>query len=89
MLRVILAYLLFVNLLTYFLYWLDKRRAHQGGQRISEKELLFCALAGGSPGAWFAMRRLRHKTRKTWFKFSFYGVVALQAGIVALVYWTR
>ena len=68
MLKVILGYLLFVNLLTYFLYWLDKRRARRGGHRISEKELLLCALAGGSPGSWLAMRRLRHKTSKTWFK---------------------
>jgi len=88
-LKVILGYLLFVNLLTYFLYWLDKRRARRGGQRISEKELLLCALAGGSPGAWLAMRRLRHKTSKTWFRVSFYGVIALQLGIVALVYWAR
>jgi uncharacterized membrane protein YsdA (DUF1294 family) len=88
-LRVILAYLLFVNLLTYFVYWLDKRRARRGGPRVSEKELLLCALAGGSPAAWLAMRRLRHKTQKTWFKVSFWGVVALQLGIVAVVYWTR
>lgn len=89
MLRVIVAYLLFVNLLTYFVYWLDKRRARLGGRRVSEKELLLCALAGGTPAAWLAMRRLRHKTRKTWFRVSFYGVVALQVGVAALIYWTR
>lgn len=89
MLRVIVAYLLFVNLLTYFVYWLDKRRARRGGHRVSENELLFCALAGGSPAAWLAMRRLRHKTQKTWFRVSFYGVVALQLAVAALIYWTR
>ncbi|MHC4548819.1 MAG: DUF1294 domain-containing protein [Planctomycetota bacterium] len=87
MLRVLVFYLLLVNLAAYFLFWLDKRRARRGGPRISEKELLLCALAGGSPGALLAMRRFRHKTRKRWFRLAFFAVVALQIGVVVLVIW--
>jgi uncharacterized membrane protein YsdA (DUF1294 family) len=86
-LRVLVFYLLLVNLAAYFLFWLDKRRARRGGPRISEKELLLCALAGGSPGALLAMRRFRHKTRKRWFRLAFFAVVALQIGVVVLVIW--
>jgi uncharacterized membrane protein YsdA (DUF1294 family) len=85
MLRVLIVYLLLVNLLTYAVYWLDKRRAERGGRRISENELLLWALAGGTVGAIVAMRRLRHKTRKRSFRFAFCFVVLLQAAAVWLV----
>jgi uncharacterized membrane protein YsdA (DUF1294 family) len=78
LLRVLIAYLVLVNVLAYGVYWLDKRRASRGGARVSENELLLWALAGGSPGAWLAMRRLRHKTQKTSFRVYFYGIVLLQ-----------
>jgi len=77
--RFFLVYLLGVNLLTYWSFWLDKRRAMRGGKRISERELLGWALVGGSPGAFCAMRRLRHKTRKRGFRAAFFTIVILQA----------
>ena len=69
-------------MLAYCVYWLDKRRAERGGRRISEKELLLWAFAGGSFGAFAAMRRLRHKTSKRSFKLAFGGVVALQLVLI-------
>ena len=89
MIRVILAYLVFVNLLAYGMMWLDKRRALKGGRRIAESELLMCALAGGSPGAYLAMRRHRHKTKKHWFRVAFFGIVALQLGVAGFLLWFR
>ena len=50
-LRVLLIYLAALNLLTYFLFWLDKRRAEKGKWRISEKELLLWSALGGWPAA--------------------------------------
>ena len=85
MLRVLIAYLFLVNLLTYAVYWMDKRRAERGGRRISEKELLLWALAGGTVGAFLAMRRLRHKTKKRSFQYAFYFVILLQVAAVWLV----
>jgi len=86
-LRVILVYLVFVNLLAYGMVWLDKRRARRGGPRIAEKELLLCVLAGGSPGAFLAMRRFRHKTKKRGFRWAFFGIVALQLGVAGYLLW--
>jgi len=86
MLRLLLLYLAAVNAVAYFVYWLDKRRAQRGGRRIPERELLLWAVAGGTPGAWFAMRKFRHKTRKTWFRVALAGIfVAQVAGIWLLV----
>lgn len=84
MLKALLLYLVLINVAAYGIYWLDKRRAAQGGRRVSERELLLWAAAGGSVGAWLAMRRLRHKTRKMGFQAVFFGIVVAQ---VAGLYW--
>jgi uncharacterized membrane protein YsdA (DUF1294 family) len=82
--RLLLLYLVAINLVAYGVYWLDKRRAARGGRRVSERELLLWAAVGGTAGAWLAMRHLRHKTRKFGFRAAFLGIVAAQ--ILAL-YW--
>jgi uncharacterized membrane protein YsdA (DUF1294 family) len=83
-LKVLAVYLVLVNALAYGVYWLDKRRASRGGRRVSERELLLWAAAGGSVGAWLAMRRLRHKTRKFSFRAAFFAIVVAQ---VVGLYW--
>ena len=74
----LLTVLLAINLITYTLFWYDKRCAKKGGWRISESALLLCALLGGSPAAFFAMRRFRHKTQKNNFRIRYWLIVALQ-----------
>lgn len=74
-----------INLLTFFFYWHDKRCARNGSWRVPEAILLGLALAGGSPTAYVAMRVLRHKTKKTSFRFRYWLVVIIQ--LVALAYW--
>lgn len=81
--RFLLLYLLVVNVLTYGVFWFDKRRARSGGRRTSERELLTWALVGGTLGAFLAMRRFRHKTKKTRFKVAFGTVVVAQAVAIA------
>ena len=41
------AYLLIINLVTFAVYGIDKRRARQGRWRIQESTLLLLAVAGG------------------------------------------
>ena len=80
----LIAYLACINLFTFFLFYLDKRRARRGAWRIPEKMLLgFCA-AGGAAGGLLAMHVTHHKTRKPAFKF---GVpVLLMAWIAGLAH---
>lgn len=75
-------YLVAINLLTYVLYWQDKRAAIRGAWRIPESTLLMSGLAGGTLGAFFAQRQLRHKTRKGSFQFKFWAVTAIQIGVL-------
>ncbi len=83
----IILFLVAINLFTYAAYWLDKRRARNHDWRIPEGVLLGLALIGGSPAAYIAMRRLRHKTSKTSFRVRYWCMVALQ--LCALVYALR
>lgn len=85
--KLVFIWLFLVNLLTYFVYWLDKRRAKKGGRRIPERELLLWALAGGTPAAIVSMRKHRHKTQKKSFRFAVGAIVLVQ--LVAIYFWLR
>jgi len=78
------ASLIAVNLATWPVYALDKRRAATGGRRVPEAVLLGLALLGGSPAAALAMKVLRHKTRKPSFLLAFGAIIAVQAALVAV-----
>lgn len=86
MLKVVFVALLVVNLITYWIYWLDKSRAKKGGRRISERELLMWAAVGGTPAALLAMRRFRHKTKKVSFRIWFWGVVIAQCALIFFLF---
>lgn len=80
----ILLYLAVINLLTYLIFWHDKRVAMYGGWRIPEKTLLLMSLLGGSPAAIFASKILRHKTKKQPFKGLLYLTVLMQIICIAI-----
>ena len=64
---ILLSCLLFLNLLCFLLFALDKRKAQRGQRRISEKTLHLATLPGAAPGAWAAILLLHHKNRKAAF----------------------
>lgn len=55
-LQFIIGYLLFVNVVTFITYGIDKYKAKNGKWRISEASLLPMAVFGGSIGAWLGMK---------------------------------
>ena len=83
--HVLAAWLLAVNLTTFAWYALDKSLARHGVRRVPERVLHGLALAGGSFGAWLAMRTFRHKTVKGNFRLAFWLIVVLQVLLVAWV----
>ena len=70
MLLILWAVWLAVNLITFILYGVDKRRARKGAWRIPEKTLLAGTWLLGGVGAWLAMRMFRHKTKHIAFAVS-------------------
>ena len=81
----VLTTLAIINLLTFYIYMLDKNAAETGEWRVTEKQLHVLALVGGWPGAWFAQRVFNHKTSKTSFQMTYWATVALH--MTALVAW--
>ena len=69
MYRYFALYLIFINIIAFCAYGIDKKRAVRNQWRISEKALL-----GGSIGALLGMKVFHHKTRKAKF---FVGVPAI------------
>lgn len=89
MLTATLCALLLVNLWTILRFREDKRRAVAGARRIPEADLLVLALIGGTPGAFFARHRFRHKTRKQPFSTWLWLIAAIQAGALIGLAWPR
>lgn len=77
------AWLVAVTMVTFALYWLDKRRASQMRRRVPEITLHALAAAGGSLGAYLGMRVFRHKTIKGSFRVVFWLIVATQLVVLA------
>lgn len=71
------GWILLASVITYGLYAWDKRRAQRSEWRISEKTLHLWELLGGWPGAFLAQRRLRHKSAKLTYLFTFWLIVIL------------
>ena len=82
--KIILGYLLAVNIATFFLYGIDKYKAKKGRWRISEATLLMMAVIGGSIGAWAGMRLWHHKTMHKNFKYGIPIIIIFQ--VVLAVY---
>ena len=71
-------YLVLINIITFALYGIDKLNAKTESWRISERMLIFFAVAGGSVGALLGMYICRHKTRKTKFKIGIPVIMIIQ-----------
>jgi len=69
-----------VNLLAFYTYAVDKRRAWERLWRLPEARLHFVALIGGWPGAFLAQRNYRHKCSKLGFQMVFWFTVLLYQG---------
>ena len=73
-----------VNVLTFFVYGVDKWRAKQGRWRISEATLLMLAVIGGCIGAILGMRIWHHKTKHKKFKYGLPLILLAQVALLAL-----
>ena len=79
--KYLLIYLLVINLMGFFLMFLDKQKAKKGKWRIPEKTLFLAALLGGSLGTTLGMNTFRHKTKHWYFKFGMPAILILQIAL--------
>jgi len=65
--KIYLYYLLFINVITFIIFGVDKFLALKSLKRISEKRLHTLSLLGGFIGAFLGMAFFRHKVSKKEF----------------------
>ena len=82
--QLILIYLVAMNVVTFFMYGIDKWKAKRSKWRISEATLLGLAVIGGSIGAWLGMKVWHHKTMHKKFQF---GIPLIIVAQVAMIIW--
>ena len=76
--HLILIYLVIINVVTFFLYGVDKYKAKRAKWRIPEATLLRLAIIGGSVGAWLGMKVWHHKTMHKKFKYGIPAMIIIQ-----------
>lgn len=81
-----LYYLLAINIVTFFLYGIDKYKAKKAMWRISEATLLLMAVIGGSIGAWAGMKVWHHKTMHKKFKYGVPAIILLQVALTVYLH---
>lgn len=81
----LVAYYAVAGALSIYMYRYDKQAAIDGKWRIKESWLLGADLAGGIIGGLLAQHRYRHKKSKSSFQVHTFIIVAIHAGLMALV----
>ena len=88
--KIILIYLLAINVATFFTFGIDKWKAKKSKWRIREASLLCLAVLGGSIGAWLGMRAWHHKTLHKKFRYGVPAIIIIQLAIAGyLLYQSR
>ena len=93
--HIVLIYLAFTNVVTFFIYGVDKwrstsgrllptgrKKAKKSKWRIREAALLGLAVLGGSIGAWLGMIAWHHKTQHKKFKYGVPAIIIIQLAII-------
>ena len=79
-------YLIFINIVGLLSMYLDKYFAKNNMYRISEKNLFFIAIIGGSIGSIIGMYQFRHKTKHRQVTTGLPFIIFIQ--IMILIYYT-
>ena len=82
LLHIVLIYLVIINVVTFFMYGIDKWKAKKSKMRIRETALLGLAVLGGSIGAWLGMKIWHHKTLHQKFKSGVPAIIIIQLSLI-------
>jgi uncharacterized membrane protein YsdA (DUF1294 family) len=84
--KIILVYLLLINIIGIYIMYLDKRKAKKGYWRIPEATLFMVAALFGSVGILVGMRLYHHKTKHFKFVFGIPATLVVQAFLIYKLY---
>ena len=87
LLYIALIYLAAINVVTFFLYGIDKLKAKRSKWRISEATLIWLSVFGGSIGALTGMKAWHHKTQHKKFKYGIPLILLLQITLAGWIWY--
>ena len=82
LLHIVLIYLAVINVVTFFMYGVDKWKAKKSKWRIREAALIGLAVLGGSIGAWLGMKVWHHKTLHKKFRYGVPAIIIVQIALI-------
>lgn len=85
LLHIALIFFAAINVITFFLYGIDKWKAKKSRWRVKEATLLGLAMLGGSIGAWFGMKVWHHKTQHKKFKYGIPAIIIVQIALIGYI----
>ena len=85
MTKLILTYLVIINIAAFIAFGIDKWRAQNNAWRIPEATLFLLAIVGGSIGAEIGMHVWHHKTRHLSFIIGIPIILLLQIIVICLI----
>ena len=85
MTKLILTYLVIINIAAFIAFGIDKWRAQNNAWRIPETTLFLLAIIGGSIGAEIGMHVWHHKTRHLSFIIGIPIILLLQIIVICLI----
>ena len=84
-LHIVLIYLAVINVVTFFVYGIDKWKAKKSKWRVPEATLLMMAILGGSIGAWLGMKVWHHKTLHKKFRYGVPAIIIVQLTLIGYI----
>ena len=82
LIHIVLICLAVINVVTFFVYGIDKWKAKKSMRRIRETALLGLAVLGGSIGAWLGMKVWHHKTQHKKFRYCVPAIIIIQLALI-------
>ncbi len=83
--KIIVLYLIVINIIGIIIMASDKSKAKHHAFRIPERVLFFVAIIGGSIGTWAGMYMFRHKTKHWYFVVGMPAILALQIALICIL----
>lgn len=80
----LLFYVVIINLLGFFIMYIDKSKAINNKWRVPEKTLLSIAILGGSIGSLLGMHTFRHKTKHPKFTLGIPVIIICQLLLISV-----
>lgn len=81
----IIIYFIIINIITFLVMYIDKKKAKWGRWRIKEATLFELVILGGGIGGILGMKIFRHKTKKPKFYIGFPMITIIEIILIILI----